>query len=133
MSNNTNTAQPEKSKGSFWVFLIPSLIGLFLFMAPISYDGDLTIPVAVLAKSIQALFGDALVPMITMIIVFMSIASVLTKLIKPLFIVNHSFLNGLFNPSLLWLAVRVIGGVAVLMTFFQFGIFTLLGWLLGNA
>ncbi|TKF21820.1 YjiH family protein [Vibrio genomosp. F6] len=115
-----NTEAPVK-KSNFGMFFIPSLIGLFLFMAPISYDGDLTIPVAVLAKSIQALFGDALVPMITMIIVFMSIASVLTKLIKPSFIVNHSFLNGLFNPSLLWLAVRVIGGVAVLMTFFQFG------------
>ena len=121
MSNNTNTAQPEKSKGSFWVFLIPSLIGLFLFMAPISYQGDLTIPVAILAKSIQAIFGEYLVSIITAIVAFMSVASVLSTIFKPTFITSNSFLNGLFNPSPLWLAVRLIGGAAAFMAFFQVG------------
>ncbi|MCQ8865615.1 YjiH family protein [Vibrio splendidus] len=121
MSNNTNTAQPEKSKGSFWVFLIPSLIGLFLFMAPISYQGDLTIPVAILAKSIQAVFGESLVAIITTIVAFMSVASVLSTIFKPAFITSNSFLNGLFNPSPLWLLVRLIGGAAAFMAFFQVG------------
>ncbi|MEZ9544823.1 MULTISPECIES: YjiH family protein [Vibrio] len=121
MSNNTNTAQPEKSKGSFWVFLIPSLIGLFLFMAPISYQGDLTIPVAILAKSIQAVFGESLVAIITAIVAFMSLASVLSTIFKPAFITSNSFLNGLFNPSPLWLLVRLIGGAAAFMAFFQVG------------
>lgn len=121
MSNNTNTAQPEKSKGSFWVFLIPSLIGLFLFMAPISYKGDLTIPVAILAKSIQAVFGESLVAIITAIVAFMSVASVLSTIFKPTFITSNSFLNGLFNPSPLWLLVRIIGGAAAFMAFFQVG------------
>ena len=121
MSNNTNTAQPEKSKGSFWVFLIPSLIGLFLFMAPISYQGDLTIPVAILAKSIQAVFGEHLVSIITAIIAFMSVASILSTIFKPTFITSNSFLNNLFNPSPLWLAVRLIGGAAASMAFFQIG------------
>ncbi|SBT14047.1 YjiH family protein [Vibrio celticus] len=121
MSNNTNTAQTEKSKGSFWVFLIPSLIGLFLFMAPISYQGDLTIPVAILAKSIQAVFGEYLVPIITAIVAFMSVASVLSTIFKPTIITSNSFLNGLFNPSPLWLLVRLIGGAAAVMAFFQVG------------
>lgn len=121
MSNNTNTAQPEKSKGSFWVFLIPSLVGLFLFMAPISYQGDLTIPVAILAKSIQAVFGEYLVSIITAIVAFMSVASVISTIFKPTFITSNSFLNGLFNPSPLWLAVRLIGGAAAFMAFFQVG------------
>ncbi|EGU44608.1 YjiH family protein [Vibrio splendidus] len=121
MSNNTNTAQPEKSKGSFWVFLIPSIIGLFLFMAPISYQGDLTIPVAILAKSIQAVFGEYLVSIITAIIAFMSVASILSTIFKPTFITSNSFLNNLFNPSPLWLAVRLIGGAAASMAFFQIG------------
>ena len=121
MSNNMNTANTEKSKSSFWIFLIPSLIGLFLFMAPISYEGDLTIPVAILAKSIQAVFGDVLVPAITAIVAFMAFASICTKLFKPAFIQSSPFLNGLFNPSPLWLAVRVIGGAAAIMTFFQVG------------
>lgn len=94
---------------------------LFLFMAPISYDGSLTIPVAVLAKSVQALFGDSLVTVVTAIIAFMSVASVICKVFKPSWGISRPFLNSLFNPSWLWLTVRVIGGAAVIMTFFQIG------------
>ena len=121
MLNNTNAANNSKSKSSFWIFLIPSLIGLFLFMAPISYEGDLTIPVAILAKSIQAIFGDYLVSVITAIVAFMAVASIFYKIFKPTFIKSDPFLEGLFNPSPLWLAVRVIGGAAAVMTFFQVG------------
>ncbi|MCL4160263.1 UNVERIFIED_CONTAM: hypothetical protein GTU68_064599 [Idotea baltica] len=90
-------------------------------MAPISYQGDLTIPVAILAKSIQAVFGESLVAIITAIVAFMSVASVLSTIFKPAFITSNSFLNGLFNPSPLWLLVRLIGGAAAFMAFFQVG------------
>ena len=121
MQNTTQSAELPKKKSSFWVFFIPSLLGLFLFMAPISYQGDITIPVAVLAKSLLAIFGDYLVGTITAIIAFMALFSLLYRVVKPAFIVNSSFLNGLFSPSPLWLAVRVIGGIAVIMTYFQLG------------
>ncbi len=124
MQDNAQTLESPaetNTSGSFWMFLIPSLVGVFLFMAPISYDGSLTIPVAILAKSIQALFGDSLVAIVTAIIAFMSVASVLTKVFKPAFITQSGFLNSLFNPTWVWLLVRVIGGAAVIMTFFQIG------------
>ncbi|MGF1748591.1 YjiH family protein [Vibrio cionasavignyae] len=119
-----NSAQPVPEtgkKGNFWMFFIPSLVGLFLFMAPISYDGGLTIPVAVLAKSLQAAVGDIIVPLVTAIIALMAAASILTRIFKPAFINNNDFLNGLFNPSPMWLVVRLIGGLAAMMTYFQFG------------
>lgn len=124
MQDNAQTIKSPAegaSSGSFWMFLIPSLIGLFLFMAPISYEDSLTIPVAILAKSIQALLGDSLVAIVTIIIAFMSVASVLTKLFQPAWITQRPFLNGLFNPNWIWLVVRIIGGAAVIMTFFQIG------------
>ncbi|MEL7290125.1 MAG: nucleoside recognition domain-containing protein, partial [Pseudomonadota bacterium] len=122
MQNSAQSVEQAKvGKATFWMFLIPSLIGLFLFMAPISYQGDITIPVAVLAKSIQALFGDFLVHIITAVIAFMAVASALCRIKTPAFIASNAFLNGLFNPTPLWLAVRLIGGAAVIMTFFQFG------------
>ncbi|CAK1878300.1 Nucleoside recognition membrane protein YjiH [Vibrio crassostreae] len=51
----------------------------------------------------------------------MSVASVLSTIFKPAFITSNSFLNGLFNPSPLWLLVRLIGGAAAFMAFFQVG------------
>ncbi|GLT18815.1 membrane protein [Vibrio zhanjiangensis] len=121
MQNNAQTIKQTNTKSNLWMFLIPSLLGLFLFMAPISYEGDITIPVAILAKTIQALFGDHLVGIVTGIIIFMASASVLCRIKNPAFISRNAFLNGLFNPSPLWLMVRVIGGLAVAMTFFQIG------------
>ncbi|MFA0413104.1 YjiH family protein [Vibrio renipiscarius] len=120
MKNSTQTTE-KHSKGNFWVFFIPSLIGVFLFMAPVSYNGDITIPVAILAKSIQALFGDFLIEIVTAIVAFMAAASLLCRVKNPTFIANSAFLNGLFNPSPLWLAVRVLGGLAIVMTYFQVG------------
>lgn len=121
MSNQAQTITQPKAKGNFWMFLIPSLVGLFLFMAPISYQGDITIPVAVLAKLLQNVIGDHLVSVVTAIIAFMAAASVLFSIAKPSFIANNSFLNGLFSPSPIWLAVRAIGGIAVVMAYFQVG------------
>ncbi|WP_070969308.1 YjiH family protein [Vibrio sonorensis] len=121
MQNNATTSETSKSKGTFWMFLVPSLLGLFLFMAPISYQGDITIPVAILAKSIQALFGDFIIEIVTSIIAIMAVASLLCRVHNPAFIRQRPFLNGLFNPTPLWLAVRVIGGIAVVMTYFQLG------------
>ncbi|BDU40709.1 conserved hypothetical protein carrying Nucleoside recognition domain [Vibrio nigripulchritudo SO65] len=119
--DNVNTVSSSKSKKNFWVFLIPSLLGLFLFMAPVSYQGDITIPVAILAGALKDLLGDMVVPLVTAVIGFMSVATIINKIAKPAFVANNTFLTGLFDPSPLWFAVRTIGGVAVLMTFFQLG------------
>ncbi|WPC76683.1 YjiH family protein [Vibrio porteresiae] len=116
----TNTEQNHTS-ATVWRFLIPSIIGILLFMAPIHYQGSYTIPVAVLAKSLQTLLGSALVPMITIIVAFMAGASLLVKLFQPKAVLEKPFLNGLFNPSWIWLVVRLFGGVAVVMTHYSVG------------
>ncbi|MCG3726845.1 YjiH family protein [Vibrio cincinnatiensis] len=124
MQDNSQPLTPsanKRSAGNFWRFFLPSLVGVFLFMAPVYYNDGLTIPVAILAKSVQALLGDYLVGSITIIVAFMAIASVVTKLFKPAVILRHTFLNNLLNPSWVWLVVRIIGGIAIIMTFFQLG------------
>ncbi|MDD9197215.1 YjiH family protein [Aliivibrio sp. S3MY1] len=120
MQNSSEIPQMSKKK-NLLMFLIPSLIGLFLFMAPITYNGDITIPVAVLAKSIQALFGEYLVAIVTGIVMLMSVVTILAKIIKPSIITNNDFLFGLLNPTPLWFVVRLIGGIAAAMVFFQVG------------
>ena len=42
----------------FYHFLIPSLIGLFLFVTPINQDGTMTIPVAVMAHGLLDMMGN---------------------------------------------------------------------------
>lgn len=90
-------------------------------MAPITYNGDITIPIAVMAKSLLAALDSYAVPVVTAIVAFMSVSSIICRVKTPSFIANSPFLNGLFNPSPLWFAVRLIGGFAVVATYFQVG------------
>lgn len=90
-------------------------------MAPIRFAGDITIPVAILANALKAVMGDLLVPLVTAIIAIMAVATVATKLIKPAFLERSPFLDRLLNPSPLWVAIRLIGGLAIISTFFELG------------
>ncbi|GIU13251.1 MULTISPECIES: YjiH family protein [unclassified Shewanella] len=102
-------------------FIVPSLIGLLLFMMPINYQDALTIPIAIISKGLQNLLSDVLVGIVTAIVIFTALASLLTKVIQPKFIVDNRFLNSLFNVSPIWLVVRILGAVFVALTFFNVG------------
>ena len=102
-------------------FIIPSLIGLMLFMMPISYNDAITIPIAIISKGLQSLLSDVLVGVVTAIVIFTAIASLFTKILQPKFIVEQRFLNSLFNVSPIWLIVRILGAIFVALTFFNVG------------
>jgi len=103
------------------MFLIPSLLGVFLFMAPINYQDSITIPIAVLAKSVQALFEGMLTTVVTVSITATALATIATKIVKPRSILDNSFLSGLLNPSLAWFVVQQLGAIFVVMTYFEVG------------
>ncbi|ELR64101.1 Putative arginine uptake transporter [Photobacterium marinum] len=109
------------NRANWLMFLIPSLLGVFLFMAPIQYQDTLTIPIAVLAKSVQGLLDGMLTAIVTFVISLTAGASILTKLFKPRAITENGFLNGLLNPSLPWFIVQQLGAVFVVMTYFKIG------------
>ncbi|WP_299787110.1 YjiH family protein [uncultured Shewanella sp.] len=90
-------------------------------MTPISYQDAITIPIAIVSKGLQAFLGDALTAIVTGVVVFTALASVITKLVKPTVIKNNLFLNSLLNVSPMWLLTRVLGAVFILLTFSDIG------------
>lgn len=105
---------PNTSKSSLksnLFFIIPSLIGILLFMVPVNYNDEITIPVAILSKWVVNLLGSSLPFIITTTVCLSAIISIITKLIKPKFIVENEFLNTLFNVKPLWFASRIIGSI----------------------
>ncbi|MGG7179147.1 YjiH family protein [Clostridium paraputrificum] len=98
-------------------FIIPSLLGILLFMIPMKIQGDFTIPVAFLSNYIVETFGDFL-PLAAMILVSLSaIGSILIKIIKP----KNRTLNSLFNVTPIWLLARIIGMILTIMVYFKIG------------
>ncbi|WP_422448927.1 MULTISPECIES: YjiH family protein [unclassified Endozoicomonas] len=121
MKQFTAVKKRETSLRHWLTFLIPSLIGLLLFVTPVSINDEFTIPVALLAGGLKALLKDQLTTIITIIVSFTGCITIITKLFQPKAIMTRPFLNSLFDITPLWCLVRVAGMVFVLSSFFEFG------------
>lgn len=97
-------------------FLIPSIIGILLFMIPVKYEGEWTITVKILADWIRAKIGGFL-PMLCVIIVTISAIMSIIALFKPKFITEHPILNDTFSTSWVWVVVRTLGAVFIWLTY----------------
>ena len=73
-------------------FIIPSLLGVLLFMTPISYNGDITIPVAILSNKLTELLGGSLPYIIAATLAISGIMTFITSVFKPKFILENNFL-----------------------------------------
>ncbi|ATG77186.1 MULTISPECIES: YjiH family protein [Pseudoalteromonas] len=106
---------------TWFTFLVPSLIGVFLFMTPVSTGEVMTIPIAMMAKAMQVFFADSAQAIITLIICATGLLSFVVSVFKPQVICKIPLLNHLFNVSWIWLVTRLFGTVFVLMTHLKVG------------
>ncbi|MGB1291762.1 MAG: YjiH family protein [Pseudoalteromonas sp.] len=116
-----NTGAKQHDFKVWFTFLIPSLIGVFLFMTPVPSGEIMTIPIAVMAKGIQAAFNDFALGLIATIICITGVMSLVFSVFKPTMLTKFRLLNHLFNVSWIWLVTRLLGTVFVLMTYYQVG------------
>lgn len=103
-----NKHKHNTSIASVLKFIVPSFLGIFLFMLPIPYEGSITIPIAILSTGLQNLLSNYLLYILFIVILISALGSLLTKLFKPSFITKNSFLNALFNPTPIWFTLRLI-------------------------
>lgn len=111
----------KHSGKDYSLFLIPSLIGILLFMIPFKYQGDFTIPVAMLSNAVGGFLEPALPLIITALITLTGILTIIYKAAKPSFIEKSKELKGLFDVNIFWFVVRILGMVFVILTYFEIG------------
>ena len=102
-------------------FIIPSLIGVLLFMIPIKHEGDVTIPIAIFSGKLVNFLGEYLVYIITITLIVSAIFSFIATVFKPKFIINNKLLNSLFSTTPIWLTSRVLGGIFGLLVALNVG------------
>lgn len=103
------------------IFLIPSLLGVLLFLTPIVYEEKVTIGLGVMADALKAAVSDQLPAIATGLLIVSAVLGLFGSLLKPLWLTERRALNDLFVLPPLWLALRVLGGLFAAMTFWQFG------------
>ncbi|GAA5186598.1 YjiH family protein [Ferrimonas gelatinilytica] len=103
------------------LFAIPSLLGLIFFLAPLTVDGQFTFPLALMAKGLKGLLGDAILPTVTSVICATALISCLATLIQPKWVSGSALMTRLFVVTKPWLLIRIFGAVFTLMALNQWG------------
>ena len=104
----------KTNKKSLLKFLIPSIIGIIIFMIPVKFDGNWTIIVKIFADFIAKTIGDYLPALCTIIITISFVMSVLASF-KVKFIKENKLLDQTFSVTGVWLVLRILGFIVVWM------------------
>ena len=107
----------QKSGGSTAGFIIPSVVGMILFMIPVQYDGKWTVIVKIIADMISGAIGDFL-PLLCLVIVTLSSVLGIAFLSKPNLITNYPMVKTTFSTTAIWVAIRVLGTIFIWLTYF---------------
>ncbi len=107
---------------STWLlFLIPSLLGILLFLVPIPTEDGWMVTIAVLANLMAGAI-ESIVPWIMMGILIVAALGSLFFIMKKVNETDYvSFVDKLFNVNLFWTIVRILGAVFSIMVLFQIG------------
>lgn len=110
----------DKQQGSLAGFLVPSIIGIALFMIPVQYDGSWTIVVKIIADMISNVIGDYL-PALCVGIVTLSAVLGLVFLRKPNFIATYPIVANTFSTTAIWVVIRIFGAIFIWLTYLGVG------------
>ena len=90
-------------------------------MTPIAYNGEITIPIAVLSNWVQSSLGDILPIIILVLVMITAIGSIIAKVFTPRFIIKNKFLNKLFNVPPIWFTIRLLAAIFIIMSVYEVG------------
>ena len=105
----------------FYRFLIPSLVGAFLFVTPLNYNGNLTIPIAVAANWLLDLMGKHSITIIWALISLSAVITILHRTVGIRAVKRNPKMDQLFSVKGFWFVIRMIGFVFANMIYFDFG------------
>jgi nucleoside recognition membrane protein YjiH len=106
--------------GSVLRFLIPTLIGVGMFLVPLPIGETVTIGVGWLADWLQAFLGDALLPMGVGVLCLSAAATAVARWMNPAWSRAPGW-EEIFHVGWAWFAMRIVGALFAVMTLLQFG------------
>ncbi|MCM3636411.1 YjiH family protein [Sporosarcina luteola] len=111
----------KKHHLSTWLyFLIPSILGVILFMIPLKFGEEWKVPIAKFADILSGWLEPAM-PMTAMIIIVIAAIGSLLYAFIPRSSSNPSLMEGLFKVTPFWTVTRLLGAVFAIMVTFKLG------------
>ncbi|AYC28765.1 YjiH family protein [Paenisporosarcina cavernae] len=110
------------SLSSWLLFLIPSIIGIFLFMIPVATEDGTKIPVAILANKVAVLVEPFIIWVVAITLTVGAIGSILYFFKKDADPLEQTFAEKLFQVNAFWTITRIVGAIFAWMVVFNRGI-----------
>jgi nucleoside recognition membrane protein YjiH len=104
-----------------WKFIIPSLLGVLLFLVPIKVDGEITIGIGVLASSLLTTFENQIPAFLVIMLGVTVFFTLYAVLLKPKFIMDQPFFKSVFYTGPFGITMRIIGFLVGVMAFYNIG------------
>ncbi len=98
-------------------FIVPSIIGLILFMFPLYVDGNITILVAILSGNLQATFANV-IPTILVVLCLISMLGAILYQMKIKWVQSIPLASQLFRVNPIWLSIRIFAFIFAAMIYF---------------
>lgn len=102
-------------------FVIPSTLGLFLFLFPIKYQGLTSTPVGAMGSYITDNFAGIITVFITVVIVVSALTSLVYLILKPKILDENKILNNLFVEKPFMVGLKLLGALFTVMTVLKIG------------
>jgi len=102
-------------------FLLPSAIGIALFLTPVSWDGGQQIVVGILANTLNARIGAAMPFLVNALFLISAIGSGVACWLQPRWLLRHALLREAFLTTTPWLLLRMLAGVFSTQVAWQIG------------
>ncbi|MCM3087116.1 YjiH family protein [Bhargavaea ginsengi] len=112
----------QKTSASTWTwFLIPSIIGVFLFMIPIKYNDEWVVSIAILANWLAGIVTPFITWVAVAVLLIAAAGSVIMLFAPKKDSSERGFWENLFGVTPFWTVVRIIGAIFAVMTAFRLG------------
>lgn len=108
-------------KKLFLKFLLPSVVGVLLFLCPIEYGGNETILLAVITSIVRSPFESYILEIIVSVVLIAAIGSGYYILFKPDWKKSRKTLHLICHTTPLWFLFRLIGAIFGVMVYFKVG------------
>lgn len=114
------SAKSPAGTGNLLIFLLPSLVGIGMFLIPFTLEGSINVGMGFLAYALMDLLGDSL-PVIAVLVFWISILlTVFVKIRRPAW-AETGTLHEIFHIGPGWFSLRLAGAVLATLTLLQIG------------
>lgn len=111
----------KKHSISTWLFfLIPSLLGIFLFMIPLKFGEEWKVPIAKFAAILSGWVEPAM-PMAAMLIIIIAAIGSFVFLFIPRSNSKPALMESIFKVTPFWTVTRILGAIFATMVTFKIG------------